>query len=73
MVTREFTLGYHDIKKIMYEVKVNYSLFTIVQSSNLRDKLEEICVNMDKVMVALIDAVSMYPTIKLKKFNRAVR
>ena len=57
----------------MYEVKVNYSLFTIVQSSNLRDKLEEICVNMDKVMVALIDAVSMYPIIKLKKFNRAVR
>ena len=66
-------LGYLRIKKMLDKAKVNYSRFTIVQASDLKEKLEEIGVNRDKLTIALIDAVNMYPSIKIKTIKKAVR
>ena len=47
--------------------------FTIVQSSDLKEKLSEIGVNREKVTIALIYAVNMYLFIKFKTIKIAMR
>ena len=52
--------------------KVNYSLFSIVQSSNLREILEGLKIKRDEVMIASVDAINIYLSIKLSTTKNSV-
>ena len=47
------------IEKKLDTMKVNYSRFIIVQTYYMKEKLEDIGVNRDKVMIASIYTVNM--------------
>ena len=55
------------------KVKVKYSCVSIVQASDLKEILEELKINRDKVKITPVDAINMYPSIKLSKIRKAVR
>ena len=50
---------------------MNYSRVTIVQVSNLREKLQEIGIKRDKVTTASIVAIEIYPSTKLEMIQNA--
>ena len=47
------------------KVKVKYSCVSIVQASDLKEILEELKINRDEVKIAPVDAINMYPSIKI--------
>ena len=47
------------------KVKVKYSCVSIVQASDLKERLEELKINRDVVTIASVEAINMYPFIKL--------
>ena len=51
---------------------MNYSCVTSVQSSNLKQRLEELEIKRDGVKIASVDAVNMYPSIKTSTIRKAV-
>ena len=53
--------------------KVNYSRDSIVQASDLKERLEELGVKREEVTIASVDAINMYPSIKLVTIRKAVR
>jgi hypothetical protein len=65
-------LGYLGIKKIFDRCSVNYTRNTIIQASDLKDKLEKLNVRRDEVTIVSIDAQAMYPSIKFKLVINAV-
>eukprot|EP00957_Ditylum_brightwellii_P183876 14005670-Ditylum_brightwellii.AAC.1 len=61
------------IKKILDNHGVNYAKHTIVQSSNLKDKLEACGLKRDNVTLMLLDIVNMYPLIRVKLIKKALK
>ena len=54
-------LGYMSIKKILDDHGVNYAKHTIVQSADLKEKLEACNLKMNNVTLMSLDIVNMYP------------
>ena len=52
---------------------MNYSRVSIVQSSDLKERLEELKIKRDKATIASVDAIDMYPSIKLSTNRKSVR
>ena len=65
-------IDYLVIKIMLYKVKVKYSSFSIVQASDLKEIHEELQVNIYKVKIASVDAVRIYPSIKLSIIKKAL-
>ena len=55
------------------KAKVKYSRASIVQASDLKERLKKLEVKRDKFIVASFDAINMYPSIKLSTIKKAVR
>ena len=53
--------------------KVNYSRVSIVQAYDLNERLEELKIKRDEVTIASVDAINMYPSIKISTIKKAVR
>ena len=72
-VTATFSkIGYLGIKRCLDNIKVNYSRVSIVQASDLKERLEELKINRDEVTIASVEAINMYPYIKLQTTRKAV-
>ena len=52
---------------------MNYSCFSIVQASYLKEILEEKKLVREEVTIKSVDAINMYPSIKLTTIKKAVR
>ena len=52
---------------------MKYSRVYIVQASYLKERLEELEVKRDEVTIASVDAINMYPLIKISTIKKAVR
>ena len=52
---------------------MNYSRVSTVQASDLKARLEELKVNIDEVKISSVDAINMYPSIKLATIRKALR
>ena len=63
-------IGYLGIKICLDKGKVNYSRNSIVQASDLKDTLEEMGLKKEEVTIASVDAINMYPSIKLATIIR---
>eukprot|EP00957_Ditylum_brightwellii_P057822 4385019-Ditylum_brightwellii.AAC.1 len=64
-------LGYLGIKHILDNNKANYSRFTIIQASDLKERLEELAVKRSDVTMMLLDIKNMYPSVRLKLICKA--
>ena len=53
--------------------KLNYLRFSIVQASELNEITEELKIERDKVMIASVDVINMYLSVKLLTIKKAVR
>jgi hypothetical protein len=51
---------------------VNYSHKTIIQASDLKEKLEKLQINRSSNTIISFGAVSMYPSVKFIQIERAV-
>ena len=56
----------------MNKGKVNYSHVSNVQSSYLKERIEELKIKRDEVTIASVDAINMYLSIKLATIRKAV-
>jgi GIY-YIG catalytic domain len=65
-------LGYLGIKKILDENNIDYASRTIIQASDLKQKLENMDIRYDNSTIISIDAVDYYPSIKFKLVKKAV-
>ena len=54
-------------------MKVNYEIFTIFQASNMKQRLEELEKKRGVATIAPVDAVNMYPPVKLAIIRKAAR
>ena len=63
-------IGYIGIKRILDKGKLNHSCVSIVQAYHLRERIEELKVKRDRVMIAPVDAINMHPSIKLSTIKR---
>ena len=66
-------IGYLGIKRFLDKGKVNYSRVYIFQTSELKERLEEMKINRDKVKIASVDVINMYPSIKISTIRKAVK
>ena len=66
-------IGYLGIKRCLDKGKVNYSRFSIVQASDLKERLEEKKLVREEVMIVSVNAINMYPSIKLSTIKKVVR
>ena len=66
-------IGYLGIKRMLDKGKVNYSRVSIVQAYDLNERLEELKIKRDEVTIVSVDAINMYPSIKLSTIKKAVR
>ena len=64
---------YLGIKRCLDKGKVNYSRFSIVQASDLKERLEKKNLVREEVTIAPVDAIKMYSSIKLATIKKAVR
>ena len=53
--------------------KVNYSRVSIVQASDLKNRVEELKIKRDEVTIASVGAFIMYPSIKLSTIKKIMR
>ena len=66
-------LGYKALKAILDENEVKYNRFTITQASSLKEELEKLKIDENKVKIASIEVVNMYPSVRLSLIKRAVK
>ena len=66
-------IRYLGIKRCLDKGKVNYSQDSIVQASDLKERLEELRLKREEVTIASEDAINMYASIKLVTIRKAVR
>ena len=66
-----YKIGYLGIKRCLDKGKVNYSRDSIVQASDLKERLEELEVKIEEVTIASVDAISMYPSIKSRNNQKS--
>ena len=60
-------IGYIGIKRMLDKGKVNHSHVSIVQSSNLKERPKELKVKRDKVTIASVEAINMYPLLNFQQ------
>eukprot|EP00957_Ditylum_brightwellii_P077623 5899262-Ditylum_brightwellii.AAC.1 len=65
-------LGYLGIKQILYDNEVNYSRFTIIQASDIKERLEDLAVQRRDVTMMSLDVENMYPSVRLKLIQKAL-
>ena len=65
-------LGYMGIKKIFDDNKINYKKRTIIQASDLKEKIEKMGITSENSTIVSIDAEEFYPSIKFKLVKKAV-
>ena len=53
------------MKKLNVYIEVNYSRVSIIQSFELKEILDELKVKREKVIIASVDAINMFLSIKL--------
>eukprot|EP00957_Ditylum_brightwellii_P043322 3283451-Ditylum_brightwellii.AAC.1 len=58
-------IGYLGIKQVLDESKVDYVTFTIIQTSDIKEKLEALELKRDKVAMMPLDIKNMYPSVQL--------
>ena len=66
-------IGYLGIKRCLEKGKSNYSRYSIVQASDLKERLEELGVKIEEVTIVSVNVINMYPSIKLATIRKAVR
>ena len=66
-------LGYLRRKIILEKAKVNYSCVSIVQASDLKERLKYLKIKRDGLTIASVDAVNIYPSLKFSSIRKAVR
>ena len=66
-------LGYMGIKQVLDEHRVNYSKHTIVQSSDLKKKLESCKLKQEEVIFISLDIVTMYPLVRVKLIQKVLQ
>ena len=66
-------ISYLGIKMLLDKGKVKYSRVSIVQASDLKGRLEKFKIKRGEVKIASVDAINMYPSIKLSTIRKAVR
>ena len=52
--------------------KLNHSRVSIVQAYDLKKGIEELKIKIDEVTIASVDAINMYPSIKISTIKKAV-
>ena len=57
-------LEYIGINRALDKANINYSRIIVFQSTDLKQDLEYIGLNRDKVTIVSVDMVNMYPSIK---------
>ena len=67
-----YKLSYLGIKRILDKDKVDYSCVTIVQKFNIKESIEELEIKSDRLTIASVDAVNVYPSIQLATIKKAV-
>ena len=60
------------MKKILEKNEINYTKFTIIQASQVKEEWKIMNWKRDEVTIASIDAVAMYPSIKFPIVNKAI-
>ena len=65
-------IGYLGVKNILEKNEINYTKFTIVQASQVKEVWDIIKGKRDEVTIASIDAVAMYPSIKSPLVKKAI-
>eukprot|EP00957_Ditylum_brightwellii_P014907 1124631-Ditylum_brightwellii.AAC.1 len=61
-----------EIQQVLGGNKVNYNRFTIVQSSDLKEKLEALGLTKDDAMMMSLDIKNMYPSVRVKLIKKAL-
>ena len=60
IITTMFSkIVYVGIKRMLEKGKVNYSIVFIIQTSELKERLEELEIKRDEVTIASVDAINM--------------
>ena len=67
-----FNISYLGIKRCLDKGKVNYSQVSIVQASDLKERLEKLNIKRNEATIASVDTINMYPSIKLATIWKAV-
>jgi hypothetical protein len=65
-------MGYLGIKRIFDLNKVPYAKRTIVQASDLKEKLESLNLRVDSCTIVSIDAIDYYPSVHFQLVRKAV-
>ena len=65
-------IGYLGVKNMLEKNEINYTIFTIVQASQVKEEWEIKKWKRDEVTIASIDAVAMYPSIKFPLVKKAI-
>ena len=65
-------LGYLGIRRIFDSNKIKYEINTITQASDLKEELEKLDIKKNKVTIAKLDIVAMYPSIQFKLVRKAI-
>ena len=66
-------IGYLGIKCMLDKGKVIYSRVSVIQASDLKEKLEKLKIKIDEVTIASVGAINMYPSIKLSTIKKSVK
>ena len=66
-------VGYLGIKRIFDKSGINYMAKTIVQASDLKEKLESLDLKEQDTTIASIDVEDFYPSVKAKLVKAAIR
>ena len=74
---KNFTAGFphvdqQGIKGILDRNKINYTKKTIIQASDLKDKVEQLNIKKSTNSIILVDTKKMYPSVKFEMIERAV-
>ena len=65
-------VGYLGLKKLLEKNEINYTKFTIVQASQVKEEWEILNWKRNEVTFSSIDAVAMYPSIKFPLVKKAI-
>ena len=62
-----------NISRLLDKGKLNYLQVSIIQASDLKERLEEMKVKRDEVTISSVNNINMYLSIKLSKVKQSVR
>ena len=65
-------IRYFGTKRCLDKREVTYSRVSVVQASDLKEILEELKIKRDKATIVSVDAINMYPSIKIATIRKAV-